>query len=271
MTSSQERAGLLGQVAIIARRASEAILATTLGEGDIERKDDGSPVTRADRASHEIILAGLRNLRLPWPIVSEEDDLHALPPSGATYWLVDPLDGTKEFVKGLPEYTVNVALIEADEAVLGVVDVPPAGCLFTGAMGVGARRDRASESSSLVPSDAERPRTAVVSRSHPSPATLSFLEALGITESVPRGSSLKICAVAEGAADIYPRLGPIRLWDTAAGVAVARAAGCVVMALDGSPLRYDPAGGLVHSGLVVAAPRCADRCREALRAQAKNG
>lgn len=268
MTDTKELARLLDAVAVIARRASEAILATTLDEGAIEHKDDGSPVTRADRASHDVILAGLHALDRPWPIVSEEDDLHALPPSGATYWLVDPLDGTKEFVKGLPEYTVNVALIEADEAVLGVVDVPAARCLFTGARGLGAHRDDGSGRVALTPSTTDSPRSAVVSRSHLSPATATFLETLGITEAVPRGSSLKICAVAEGAADVYPRLGPIRLWDTAAGVAVARAAGCDVMALDGHPLRYDPAGGLVHTGLVVAAPRCAERCRKLLSANA---
>jgi 3'(2'), 5'-bisphosphate nucleotidase len=167
---------------------------------------------------------------------------------------VDPLDGTKEFLKGLPEYTVNVALVEAGVPVLGVIYVSAADSLYLAARGLGARRLDARGETRLLASPVAQPRRAVVSRSHPSPETEALLTRLGVKETIPRGSSLKMCAVAEGAADLYPRLGSTRLWDTAAGAAIAAEAGCDVVALDGRPLRYDLGGGLVLPGFFVCAP-----------------
>jgi len=246
---------LLDEVAALARRAGEAIEAARGGSLQAEAKADGSPVTAADRAAEAILVEGLRPLLPGVVAVSEEGDVDAaLAGAGSTYWLVDPLDGTKEFLKGLAEYTVNVALVEAGVPVLGVVYVSAADRLYLAARGLGARRRDARGEVRLRVEPLARPRRAVVSRSHLSPETAALLERLGIVETVASGSSLKMCAVAEGAADLYPRLGPTRLWDTAAGTAIAREAGCDVVALDGAPLRYDLASGLVRAGFVVSAP-----------------
>ncbi len=247
--------GLLREISGFVRRAGEATEAVRGGRLDTQQKADGSPVTRADRAAEAILVAGLQDLLPGVAIVSEEGDVAAaVAAAGSTYWLVDPLDGTKEFVKGLAEYTVNVALVEAGAPVLGVVFVPAADVLYLAARGRGARRIDARGEALLQAAPVAVPRRAVVSRSHLSPETSALLSALGIQETVPHGSSLKMCAVAEGAADIYPRLGPTHLWDTAAGTAVAREAGCHVIALDGRPLGYDLAHGLKHPGFVVCAP-----------------
>jgi 3'(2'), 5'-bisphosphate nucleotidase len=269
VTDGHRLATLLGAVEGLARRAGAAILATRVDSADVERKDDGSPVTRADRAADEVLVSGLRALAPGICVVSEEGDVErAVAAADAAYWLVDPLDGTKEFLKGLPEYTVNVALVEEGIPVLGVVYVPPADRLYAAARGLGARRSDAAGTTPLTAARVERPRSAVVSRSHLSPETEALLQALEIADTTPRGSSLKICAVAEGAADIYPRLGPTRLWDTAAGAAVALEAGCAVIDLYGEPLRYDLASGLTHAGFLVSAPGpCLDACLKALAAR----
>jgi 3'(2'), 5'-bisphosphate nucleotidase len=246
---------LLSEAGRLARRAGEAIEAVRGGPLDAEEKEDGSPVTRADRAAEAILVEGLRGLLAGVAIVSEEGDVEAaVAGAGSTYWLVDPLDGTKEFLKGLPEYTVNVSLVEAGAPVLGVIYVSAADSLYLAARGLGARRLDARGETLLVTTPVARLRRAVVSRSHLSPETAALLARLGITETIPRGSALKMCAVAEGAADLYPRLGPTRLWDTAAGTAIAAEAGCDVVALDGRPLRYDLGGGLVLPGFLVCAP-----------------
>ncbi|HUL75682.1 MAG TPA: 3'(2'),5'-bisphosphate nucleotidase CysQ [Vicinamibacteria bacterium] len=265
------RAGaLLEEVGRLARRAGQAIEAVRGGPLDTEQKSDGSPVTRADRAAEAILVEGLRALLPGVAVVSEEGDVEAaVAGAGSTYWLVDPLDGTKEFLKGLPEYTVNVALVEAGVPVLGAIHVPASDCLYLAARGRRARRRDARGETLLVAVAVAHPRRAVVSRSHLSPETSALLARLGVAETVPRGSSLKMCAVAEGEADLYPRLGPTRLWDTAAGAAIAAEAGCDVVALDGRPLRYDLADGLVRPAFLVAAP---GGSREAcLRALAAGG
>ena len=259
---------LLGEVGDLACRAGEAILGTADSLGDVEHKSDGSPVTRADRAAHAVLERGLRSLEPDVAIISEEGRLReTVRSAGSVYWLVDPLDGTKEFVAGRPEYTVNVALVDSGEPILGVIQVPVSGRLYLAARGLGARRvDRGgSEEVRLKPATVERPRRAVVSRSHLTPPTESFLARLGVTETTPCGSSLKICAVAEGVADVYPRFGPTSLWDTAAGTAIAVAAGCAVVDLSGRPLRYDLVRGLIHPGFLVAAPGgCLEACLPAL-------
>ena len=246
---------LLSDVGFLARRAGEAIEAVRGGPLDAEEKADGSPVTRADRAAEAILVEGLRGLLAGVAIVSEEGDVEAaVAGAGSTYWLVDPLDGTKEFLKGLPDYTVNVALVEAAVPVLGVIYVSAVDSLYLAARGLGARRLDARGETRLLAAPVAQPRRAVVSRSHLTPETSALLTRLGVSETFARGSSLKMCAVAEGAADLYPRLGPTRLWDTAAGAAIAAEAGCDVVALDGTPLRYDLTRGLVHPGFLVSAP-----------------
>ena len=246
---------LLEEVGHLARRAGEAIEAVRGGPLDAEEKADGSPVTRADRAAEAILVEGLRPLLPGVAVVSEEGDVEAaVAEAGSTYWLVDPLDGTKQFLKGLPEYTVNVALVEAGIPILGVIYVSAADCLYLAARGLGARRRDARGETRLVATPVAHPRRAVVSRSHLTPETVALLARLGVSEMVQRGSSLKMCAVAEGAADLYPRLGPTRLWDTAAGAAIAAEAGCAVVGLDGRPLGYGLADGLVRPAFLVSAP-----------------
>jgi 3'(2'), 5'-bisphosphate nucleotidase len=248
-------AALLEDVGRLARRAGEAIEAVRGGPLDTEQKSDGSPVTRADRTAEAILVQGL-SARLPGvAVISEEGDAEAAAAAaGSRYWLVDPLDGTKEFLKGLLDYTVNVALVEEGVPVLGAIHVPATDCLYLAARGLGARRLDARGETRLQPAPVAEPRRAVVSRSHLSTATSALLARLGVTETIPRGSSLKLCAVAEGAADLYPRLGPTWLWDTAAGTAIAAEAGCAVVGLDGRPLRYGLADGLLCPGFLVMAP-----------------
>lgn len=244
--------GFLESIRHTARGAGRAILEVAAGDIEAVAKDDGSPLTRADLASHDAIMAGLAPLEPKLPILSEEGDLDTSGGSWRAYWCVDPLDGTKEFVKGLDEYTVNIALVEAGRCVLGVVHLPATGVTYWGGAGLGAFKCAGDSGGQAIrPSSARAPASAVISRSHPSAETHAFLETHGIGHVIPRGSSLKICAVAEGAADVYPRFGPTCLWDTAAGAAVAIAARCRVVDLAGAPLSYDVADGLKRAGFIV--------------------
>ena len=237
----------------IAVVAGEAILKITAEDVDVTEKSDGSPLTRADIASHNTIQSGLESLEPKYPILSEEGDLENISgDSWNIYWCVDPLDGTKEFVKGLDEYTVNIALVERGVPILGVIDAPGLGAKYYAAKDLGAWKVEGDGRPRRISANKrQRPETAVVSRSHLSAETKDFLSELGITKIVQHGSSLKLCAVAEGTADIYPRHGPTCLWDTAAGTAIATEAGCCVVDVNGEPLSYDPAAGLKHSGFIV--------------------
>ncbi len=196
----------------------------------VKAKEDGSPVTGVDLAAEEIIYAGLQRLDPSIPYVSEEREL----PDYDTrrvwprYWLVDPLDGTKEFINRTDEFTVNIALIEAGQPVLGVVVAPASNLLYYARNGEGAwKRDGDGPSERLRSRLADPAATLriVESRSHPSPALEAFLEPFTISERVKSGSSLKFCAVADGRADMYPRLGPTMEWDVAAGDCVYRNSG----------------------------------------------
>jgi len=244
--------GLLGKVCDVARQAGRAILEEAGKTRDVQTKADGTPLTRADLASHRVIQTGLDSLDPRLPTLSEEGDLDQGRADWGAFWCVDPLDGTKEFIKGLDEYTVNIALIERGEPVLGAVYVPVQDVLYWGALGLGAwRSSGAGRGERISPRKSDRPVTAVVSRSHLSDKTLEFLQRIGVKETVGRGSSIKICAVAEGSADVYPRYGPTCLWDTAAAAAIARQAGCAVVDLQGAALSYDPSAGLKRSGFIV--------------------
>jgi 3'(2'), 5'-bisphosphate nucleotidase len=244
---------LLGPCLELARSAGMAILAVARESLDVQDKADGSPLTRADRASHDCLTAGLAGLAPPLPVLSEEGDVEAfLDESPKTYWLIDPLDGTKEFVKGISEYTVNVALVRQARPVLGVVHAPALATSWYAVLGGGAyRQEGQAPPVPLQATSAPRPRSAVASRSHLSPETEAFLQRNDISETTSRGSSLKLCAVAEGAAHIYPRHGPTNIWDTGAGAAVALEAGCRIIDLNGRDLSYDPADGLLREGFIV--------------------
>ena len=243
---------LLEPVKAMSVVAGKAILAVSLDSADVTAKEDGSPLTRADTASHEVIAAELDKLDPAFPVLSEEGDLTVEPGAWDVYWCVDPLDGTKEFVKGLGEYTVNIALVARGKPVLGVIYVPAQDVLYFAAAGLGAWKQSSDGSvDRIAPSGRTAPQTAVVSRSHLSAETEEFLERLNVNDRISHGSSLKICAVAEGSADIYPRHGPTCLWDTAAGTAIATEAGCKVIDLAGEDLRFAPAEGIKQSGFIV--------------------
>jgi 3'(2'), 5'-bisphosphate nucleotidase len=231
---------LLDELAEAAREAGEAILDVVRRGFEIETKDDSSPVTVADRAAELIILAALARAAPGVPVIAEEEVAAGrIPAHGDTYFLVDPLDGTKEFCRGGDDYTVNIGLIENGAPTLGVVFAPATAKLHGGLVGAGAWVDSGDGRASIQ----TRPRgdqlTAVASKSHLNQATVDYLcEAAGDCGYVAVGSSLKFCIVAEGQADIYPRASPTSEWDTAAGHAVLLAAGGLVDGPDATPLRY---------------------------------
>lgn len=211
------------------------------GTVEVSSKGDESPLTEADLAAHHVLVAGLAGLLPGVPVVSEEDDASLVHrrPTG-TFWLIDPLDGTKEFIARNDQFTVNVALVEDGFPVLGFVYAPVLDELFVGGERGGAYRVRAQVTAPITvatrPREA-RPLRVVASRSHMNDATRAYLERLGAHELVQAGSSLKFCRVAEGAADCYPRIGPTAEWDTAAAQAVLEAAGGTVHDLHGRRLR----------------------------------
>jgi 3'(2'), 5'-bisphosphate nucleotidase len=231
---------LVDQLAEAAREAGEAILEVVRRGFEVESKRDTSPVTEADRAAELVILAALARAAPGVPVIAEEEVAAGrIPAHDDTYFLVDPLDGTKEFIRGGDDYTVNIGLIERGTPKLGVVFAPATGRLHGGCVGRGAWLDEGRGRVSI----ATRPRgeltTAVASKSHLNQATIDYLQAaVGNCGYVSIGSSLKFCIVAEGKADIYPRAAPTSEWDTAAGHAVLLAAGGLVDGPDGEPLSY---------------------------------
>jgi 3'(2'), 5'-bisphosphate nucleotidase len=231
---------MLKEVKDIARDAGAAIMDIyRSNDFDVQKKADDSPLTKADLAAHNIICEGLRALDIQYPVISEEssDISWAQRKHWCRYWLVDPLDGTKEFIKRNDEFTVNIALIEKGVPILGVVYAPALDAMYTGERDRGAfLNDKAI---SVATQEPEALRV-VGSRSHPSQETTDWLDAMGKPyEMLAVGSSLKFCLVAEGKADIYPRLGPTSEWDTAAAHAVLSAAGGEVKTLNGEPLLYN--------------------------------
>jgi 3'(2'), 5'-bisphosphate nucleotidase len=234
-------AALLDDLALAAREAGEAILTVVRRGFEIEAKADSSPVTEADRAAELVILAALARLAPGVPVIAEEEVAAGrVPAHGDTFFLVDPLDGTKEFVRGGDDYTVNIALVEERRTRLGVVFAPATGRLHGGVVGEGAWLDEGSGRRQIRTRALQEPAVAVASKSHFTQATADYLEqSVGLGGShVSIGSSLKFCLVAEGTADIYPRLSPTSEWDTAAGHAVLLAAGGRVDGSDGGPLLY---------------------------------
>jgi 3'(2'), 5'-bisphosphate nucleotidase len=233
-------ARLLDELAEAAREAGAAILEVVRRGFDVETKRDASPVTEADRAAELIILAALARAAPGVPVIAEEEVAAGrIPAHGDTYFLVDPLDGTKEFVRGGDDYTVNIGLIEAGEPRLGVVFAPATGRLHAGCVGMSAWLEEQGTRREIRTRDRGSMLTAVASKSHLNQATVDYLqEAVGNCGYVAVGSSLKFCIVAEGEADIYPRASPTSEWDTAAGHAVLIAAGGLVDGPDGAPLRY---------------------------------
>ena len=251
---------LLEDIAVASREAGEAILEIVRRGFDVEHKQDSSPVTEADRAAELIILAALARAAPGVPVIAEEEVAAGrIPAHGDTYFLVDPLDGTKEFVRGGDDYTVNIGLIVDGVPHLGAVFAPATKRLHAGLVGEGAWLE---DLSNRIPISTRRPGkelVAVASKSHFNQPTADYLaEVAGECAYVGIGSSLKFCIVAEGRADIYPRLSPTSEWDTAAGHAVLLAAGGRVDGPDGEPLGYGKRAflnrGFVATGGWKAAP-----------------
>jgi len=242
----------------LAREAGNAILEVYATDFEVQEKIDDSPLTKADLASHRIITSGLDRLTPDIPIISEESGLPAFEErrKWSRYWLIDPLDGTKEFVKRNGEFTVNIALIDGHRPVLGIVHVPVQGKTYTGCQGHGAavQENDGPPQPIRVGKASATPVRVVGSRSHRGSSLDTFFERLGQAEMVPMGSSLKFCVVAEGRADVYPRLGPTSEWDTAAAQAVVEQAGGAVLELDGRPLRYNAKDEILNPHFLVQGP-----------------
>lgn len=244
--SKEARTALLAALRDAALAAGVEIMKVYEGEIDVAHKDDASPQTLADLRAEAVILKHLDNAFPDIPVVAEESVAAGRTPRdiGTRFFLVDPLDGTKEFVNRNGEFTVNIALVEDGRPVAGVVYAPALHRLFAGAEGVGATViDGIGETMPPAEPIHVRPRpagglTVVASRSHHSPELDAYLEDITVESLKPAGSSLKFCVVAAGEADLYPRLGPTMEWDTAAGHAVLAAAGGRVVCLDGQPLTY---------------------------------
>ena len=246
---------LIEPVVALAEEAGRAILEVYSTNFDVQSKADESPLTQADLASHRCIAAGLAELTPDIPIISEEDGLPDFSVRGqwARYWLIDPLDGTKEFVNRNGEFTVNIALIDAHRPIFGVVHVPVQNKTYFGCEGSGAAQRVADEDWQpiRVAESSGEPVRVVGSRSHRGASLDAYLAALGEHAMVPMGSSLKFCVVAEGGADIYPRLGPTSEWDTAAAQAVVEKAGGKVVTLDGKPMKYNAKEDILNPHFLV--------------------
>lgn len=257
---------LLEAMAAAAVEAGRVAHEIYLGSFEVQRKADQSPVTKADHAAEAIILERLRKAAPGVPIVAEEEVAAGrLPAIGSEFFLVDPLDGTKEFIQRIGDFTVNIALIRDGDPILGVVYAPVTSGLYIGDVlaGKASRGRQRTDASQAAPREPIRVRpapthglTVVISRSHSTPETETYLAHYKVAERVSVGSSLKFCLVAAGEADLYPRLGPTMEWDTAAGHAVLVAAGGSVLAPGGAALAYGKpglrnsffiAGGALHT------------------------
>ncbi|KAF1017614.1 MAG: 3'(2'),5'-bisphosphate nucleotidase CysQ [Stenotrophomonas maltophilia] len=248
-------ADLRETVVAIARQAGEAIMQVYADGFDVQIKSDHSPVTAADLAANAVIERGLRQLTPDLPILSEES---ALVPwdvrqHWGAYWLVDPLDGTREFIKRNGEFSVNIALVYQGAPGFGVVLAPVTGVLWHAQRGELAYRRQGQHDSVLrTRTPATAPLRVAASRSHRSAETVALLARMGEIETVAQGSSLKFCRLAEGDLDVYPRLGPTSEWDTAAGQCVLHAAGGAVLAADtGKPFRYNRRETLLNGDFIA--------------------
>ncbi|MCM2459500.1 3'(2'),5'-bisphosphate nucleotidase CysQ [Pseudomonas sp. CG7] len=260
---------LMAPVVELALKAGEAILPFWRANVLVNHKADESPVTAADMAAHDVIVAGLAALAPDIPILSEEDaDIAQSVRAGwQRWWLVDPLDGTKEFISGSEEFTVNIALVEQGRVVFGVVSMPTSGRFYVGGAGLGAGRgDKGGVPLPIAVRDAVAPGeafTVVASRRHTSPEQERLLNglsaSLGELQLTSIGSSLKFCLVAEGAADCYPRLAPTSQWDTAAAQGVLEGAGGAVLDLSGEPFCYPPRESLLNASFLALPAKAAWR------------
>lgn len=246
---------LIDDVVQIAIDAGLQILEIYKTDFDVAHKDDNSPLTEADMAAHNTIVSGLATLTPDLPVLSEESTAIPFRERSAwqRYWLVDPLDGTREFVKRNGEFTVNIALIDRQQSVLGVVYTPVSGVLYYAAQGNGAFKQLPGSEAIRVHTRRKPGDSTVVagSRSHRGDSLNAFLGRIGDYEIISMGSSLKSCLVAEGRADIYPRLGPTSEWDTAAAQCIVEEAGGIFTTTDLKPLRYNTKESILNPHFLV--------------------
>ena len=245
MSSPEGFARWLDQLVPVMRDAGEAVLEVYASDFQVETKDDQSPVTAADERAERLITRALETLTPTVPVVAEEASAAGKVVAAAPrFWLVDPLDGTREFVNRNGEFTVNIALVDQGKPVLGLVLLPVSGRLYGGATGLGSWVEEGGVRRTIRCRRAPpQGVTVVASRSHGDEAAMrEYLADMPVREIVFAGSSLKLCLVADGIADVYPRFGRTMEWDIAAGQAVLEAAGGRVLCLDGSPLRYGKPG-----------------------------
>lgn len=246
---------LLEDVVALAVEAGDAIMEIYNGPAfQVTHKDDKSPLTAADIASHNAIVKGLQQITPEWPVLSEESEStpYETRREWSVFWLVDPLDGTKEFLKRNGEFTVNIALVEGDHPILGVVYAPASGKMYFAARGAGAFKQENGETLPIrVQRGVEGAVRVIISRSHSGDETELYTKQYGKCEFVPMGSSLKFCLVAEGVADVYPRSGPTMEWDTAAAHCIVEEAGGTVTAANGSRFVYNKPN-LLNPGFLVA-------------------
>lgn len=248
-------ADLRETVVAISRQAGAAVMQVYAGGFEVSHKDDASPLTAADLAANRVIIEGLRQLTPDLPVLSEESahvpwDVRRHWP---TYWLVDPLDGTREFVKRNGEFSVNIALIHHGVPVLGVVQAPVGGQVWHAVRGEHAyRRDGQHDSQLRARIPATAPLRVAASRSHRDARTQGVLDRMGAIETVALGSSLKFCHIAEGRLDVYPRFGPTSEWDTAAAQCVLHAAGGALLAAGtGKSFRYNRRESLLNGDFIA--------------------
>lgn len=245
----EDEAALLTLLETLALAAGREIMRHREAGVGVEYKADDSPVTAADRDAERVILSGLRAALAGVACVSEEEASSGLPPACGEddFFLVDPLDGTREFIAGRPDFTVNIALIKQGVPRIGVVYAPAHALLYSGRPGAASEARLSGHSVVARRAISTRlgrtPPTIVASRSHSTPQTAEFIARYPEAETVSVGSSLKFCIIARGDADLYPRFGQTMQWDTAAGDAVLRAAGGHTRTLEGAPLTYGPQAG----------------------------
>jgi 3'(2'), 5'-bisphosphate nucleotidase len=247
---------LVKALLVIARDAGKAIMKVYQQDFSVAFKDDKSPLTAADMAAHHIIEQGLNILTPGIPVLSEEsaDIPWTTRKAWTRYWLVDPLDGTREFVKKNGEFTVNIALVEEGRAIFGVIYAPALDVLWWGDASHGASMQQGVVLKKITTEKNTRDSLRVAaSRSHLDETTAAALKRMGGIETLSMGSSLKFCRIAEAALDVYPRFAPTSEWDTAAGQAILEAAGGVVLNLDGSPFRYNTKESLLNPHFIALA------------------
>jgi 3'(2'), 5'-bisphosphate nucleotidase len=255
----EDLATLVYEVRQIASLASDKILEIYETDFSVEQKDDHSPLTTADMAAHNTICEALKRITPNTPILSEESSQisFAERQSWNQYWLVDPLDGTREFIKRNGEFSVNIALIEKHQSILGVIHIPVSGICYSASFNNGAFKhepDKDAKKISAKKTDASN-ITIAGSRSHGNAKQKSFIEKMDDPEILAIGSSLKFCLVAEGLADIYPRFGPTSEWDSGAAQCIVEEAGAIVVDTDFNTLKYNTKESLLNPSFLVIADK----------------